>query len=290
MTATRTGNYPIGFRRVGGAAWQKDDAQLIAWARDNGFDCLDVKGDVQTIKAIQDAGLGVGTADLAKTGALITADADQRAEAVKANDQIIRRCVDLGVKVFFTCMLPADHEAKRSDNFDYMIAGYEPLAKLCDELGAHIAIEGYPGRGALACSPETLDPLFDKLDGPAMGVNYDPSHLIRLGIDPLAFLDDYIDRVYHVHGKDTELMSERQYSLGTQQPAAFDPGIAFGGTYWRYTIPGHGCMRWVRSFEMLAEAGYTGKVSIELEDANFNGNEDTEKLGLILSRQYLEGC
>ena len=67
-------------------------------------------------------------------------------------------------------------------------------------------------------------------------------------------------------------------------------GIGFGGSHWRYTIPGHGIMRWVEGFGMLAGRGYDGFVSVELEDANFNGSEDGEKQGLLLSRRYLEGC
>ena len=42
--------------------------------------------------------------------------------------------------------------------------------------------------------------------------------------------------------------------------------------------------------EILAAAGYDGFVSIELEDANFNGTEEGEKQGLLLARRFLEGC
>ena len=41
-----------------------------------------------------------------------------------------------------------------------------------------------------------------------MSANFDPSHLIRMGIDPLRFLEEFIDSVYHVHGKDTEILAE----------------------------------------------------------------------------------
>jgi hypothetical protein len=49
-------------------------------------------------------------------------------------------------------------------------------------------------------------------------------------------------------------------------------------------------MRWTEGLGILAEAGYDGFVSVELEDGNFNGTEEGEKLGLILGRQFLEGC
>ena len=49
-------------------------------------------------------------------------------------------------------------------------------------------------------------------------------------------------------------------------------------------------MRWTEAFRILTEAGYTGGVSIELEDENFNGTDEGEKQGLILSQQFLAGC
>jgi sugar phosphate isomerase/epimerase len=228
MATTRTGNISIGFRR-GWGQWQRDAPALCAWAAENGFECIDVSGDAAAVEAVQAAGMAVGSVDLAKFGQIITADADQRVEIVAANTKLIRECVDLGQRIFFTCLLPADPALPRKENFEHMLAGYEPLIQLCDELNAHIVIEGYPGPGALGCSPETLDVLFERFDTPAVGVNYDPSHLIRLGIDPLVFLGEYITKIFHIHAKDTELLTDRQYLLGTEQPPTFAPAIRLAG-------------------------------------------------------------
>lgn len=67
-------------------------------------------------------------------------------------------------------------------------------------------------------------------------------------------------------------------------------GIPYGGGHWRYAIPGHGQMRWSKALAILKDAGYGGMISIELEDANFNGTEEGEKQGLLLARRFLEGC
>jgi sugar phosphate isomerase/epimerase len=80
--------------------------------------------------------------------------------------------------------------------------------------------------------------------------------------------------VFHAHAKDTELFGGRLYDYGALQMAVDAPKIAFVGTYWRYTIPGHGCARWGRLLKVLADSGYSGKISIELEDCNFNGSEE----------------
>ena len=122
-----------------------------------------------------------------------------------------------------------------------------------------------------------------------MAVNFDPSHLIRMGIDPVRFLHEFAPRVSHVHGKDTEILGDELQEHGTLQPATFAKHHGFGEHYWRYTLPGHGCARWSRLFSILKDVHYQGMVCIELEDENFNGTEAGEKKGLELSRDFLVG-
>jgi sugar phosphate isomerase/epimerase len=117
-------------------------------------------------------------------------------------------------------------------------------------------------------------------------VNYDPSHLIRLGVDHVRFLREFATHVKHVHAKDTQLYPDALYEFGTQ-PATFAKPHGFGEWTWRYTIPGHGEARWVEIFSVLKEHGYRGAVSIELEDENFNGTDAGEQTALIQSRNFL---
>ncbi len=37
---------------------------------------------------------------------------------------------------------------------------------------------------------------------PEFGFNFDPSHLIWQGVDPVQFIRTFADRIYHVHVKD----------------------------------------------------------------------------------------
>lgn len=289
MAKTRTGGFGIGFRR-GWSDWQKDLPALCAWALENGFSCLDVGGNAADVKTVIDSGLSVGSVDLANWGGLMSPDAGERSAAVENTIAFVRQCVELGATRFFCVMLPKEPGRKRAENFDFMCESYRQVCRAMDEAGAKLVIEGYPGPGALCCTPETLRPFFDAVDSPAAGINFDPSHLLRMQIDPIRFLEEFGDRVFHIHGKDTELYDERLYELGSEQAAAFTSGFGFGGAVWRYTIPGQGVMRWRRGFEILGAAGYKGFVSIELEDMNFNGSEEGEKQGLLLGQRYLEGC
>ncbi|MXZ20482.1 MAG: sugar phosphate isomerase/epimerase, partial [Caldilineaceae bacterium SB0665_bin_25] len=183
-----------------------------------------------------------------------------------------------------------DPALPRLENYVYMVESFAALADVLEESGSHYVIEGWPGPGALCCTPETYRAFFRDVPSPSMSVNYDPSHLIRMGIDPLRFLTEFVDRVHHVHGKDTEILEENMYVYGHEQPATFAERIAFGAHSWRYTIPGQGLFRWGEGLRILAENGYGGAVSIELEDSNFNGAEESEKWGILHGARFLAGC
>jgi sugar phosphate isomerase/epimerase len=171
-----------------------------------------------------------------------------------------------------------------------MVESFGELVPALEKADARLAVEGWPGPGALCCTPEAYRALFKELGSGAVAVNYDPSHLVRMGIDHLCFLREFAGRVRHVHGKDTEIREEDLYEYGNLQPPTFARPVAFGSMHWRYAIPGHGLVRWGEVFRILGEHGYPGCVSIELEDANFNGTEEGEKRGFLLGAQFLEGC
>jgi sugar phosphate isomerase/epimerase len=287
---TRTGQFPIGFRR-GGSDWQRELGALIAWAQENALEAIDLRADTDpTIKTVLDAGLRVGSIDLPFVKPMISPDSGKRAEAIAQNADYVRACAPYGPVNFFLTMLPEKPDLPRAENFGYMVESFAELTPVLEQTGATLSIEGWPGPGALCCTPEGLRALFAQIPSDAMGINYDPSHLIRQGIDPLRFLREFADRVCHVHGKDAELLSENLYEFGNEQPPTFAQRIRYGALHWRYTIPGQGCMRWTEAFRILEAHGYSGCVSIELEDANFNGTTEGEQFGILQGAHFLQGC
>jgi sugar phosphate isomerase/epimerase len=287
---TRTGNFPIGFRRSR-AEWQANLAGLIDWSQSNGLEAVDLGTDApQTAKAMIEAGLRVGSVDLLEWPGMISADKAIRAEAVAKNAEYIRACAAYGPMNHFLVMLPKDPTLPRAENFGYMVESFSQLAPVLEESRSRLVIEGWPGPGALCCTPEGYRAFFKECPSPAMGINYDPSHLIRMNIDPLRFLREFVGRVYHVHGKDTEILTENLYEYGSEQPPTFAEKIPYGSLHWRYTIPGHGQMRWVEALRILKAHGYQGCVSIELEDANFYREAEAEKLGILQGARFLMGC
>jgi sugar phosphate isomerase/epimerase len=287
---TRTGSFPIGFRKSWWT-WQKDLAGLIRWAQESGFEAVDVERDGdKTGQSIIDAGLRIGSVDLLEWQGMISADKAKRADALAKNADYIKACAAYGVVNHFLVMLPENPDLPRRENFGYMVESFSQLAPVLEQHKARLVIEGWPGPGALCCTPEGYRALFEAIPSPAMGINYDPSHLIRMGIDPLRFLKEFVSRVYHVHGKDAEHFADNLYEYGHEQPPTFAEEMPFGSMAWRYTIPGHGTASWTRILGILKEAGYAGCVSIELEDMHFNGTEAGEKLGLLQAAHFLEGC
>ncbi|CAN5652489.1 hypothetical protein BH10CHL1_BH10CHL1_26700 [soil metagenome] len=284
---TRTGNYPIGFRR-GGTEWQRDIDSLIAWAKKNDLEAIDLGKDANVIgQKVLDAGLRIGSVDLRESKGMISPDRTTREKAVEDNAEFIHECSALGQTNFFLVMLPEKPQLPRAENFEYMVDSFSQLAPILEKYESQIVIEGWPGPGALCCTPEGYRALFSAIPSKAMGINYDPSHLLRMGIDPLRFLREFGDRVYHAHGKDTEILTENQYEYGTEQPATFMKPISFGAHSWRYTIPGHGITRWVEVMNILQEKDYQGGISIELEDSNFNGPTASEQNGILQGARFL---
>lgn len=285
---TRTGGFTIGFRR-GWSAWQKDLGAVIRFAKENGFGALDLGRDGdKTGKAVVDAGLRIGSVDLAEWNNMISADKGKRDAAVAKNRDYVKACAAYGPVNHFIVMLPEKPDLKRSENFKLMVESFSALAPVMEDAKARLVVEGWPGPGALCCNPYEYREFFKAVPSKAMGINFDPSHLIRMGIDPIRFLAEFKDRVCHIHGKDTELFPDALQEYGNLFPGP--KGHGFGEAVWRYTVPGHGVMKWSSGFEILKNAGYPGCVSVELEDENFNDTESGEKTGYNLGRTYLEGC
>lgn len=287
---TRTGSFPIGFRR-GGGDWQKDIKSLVNWAVQNDLSVIDLGRDAnESGHVARDAGLRIGSIDLAEREGMISPDKGKRTAAIERNREFIEACSVFGPVNYFIVMLPEDQTLSRRKNFGYMVDSFSELAPFFEANDARLVIEGWPGPGALCCTPEGYRVFFDQVPSDAMGINFDPSHLIRMGIDPMRFLNEFIERVYHVHGKDTEILTDNLYEYGYEQPATFANSYAYGAYAWRYTIPGHGIFPWTPALRILMENGYSGCVSIELEDANFYRVAEAEQLGILKGAQFLEGA
>ena len=112
-------------------------------------------GDADTSAAkLKDAGIRVGSADLPSWSGLITADKGKQAEAIAKQAAYLEACAAHGVNNYFIVMLPEDASKKRSENFALMVEGLNELTPHLEKHGGRLVIEGWPGPGALCCTPE----------------------------------------------------------------------------------------------------------------------------------------
>ncbi len=244
--------------------WTKEEAKL---------DAVDLPGPAaEWVSAVRGAGLAVGSVDAPAVGASLSADAGKRREAVEQIKRTLDAMAEQDLHVLFVCLIPEDRTQPRRETFRIWAETYPEIVAHAEARQVRLAMEPYPGPGphypTIGCTPEMYQRMFAVIDSPSLGICYDPSHYVRLGIDYLRVLDEFGNRVVHVHGKDTELLPERQYEQGYLGPT-FDNDIGWSGGYWRYCIPGHGEVNWAKVAFRLRAAGYQGTISIELEDHLF---------------------
>ena len=58
-------------------------------------------------------------------------------------------------------------------------------------------------------NPKAWELMFDAVPSKAIGLEWEPAHQMVQLIDPLPVLEQWIDRVYHLHGKDCTIHWDR---------------------------------------------------------------------------------
>ncbi|MBI3920742.1 MAG: sugar phosphate isomerase/epimerase [Armatimonadetes bacterium] len=280
--------------RYPGMAGELGFEGLCAWLKENGFEALDTPPlDKDMKKAMEAAGLALGTVDMdfGAVGKALSADKAKRREGVAAIKKGMTRAASLGAHTIFTCLIPEDYSKSRAENFEYFKLSFPDVVGHAESLNLNIAIEPYPGPGptypALGCTPEMWRAIFEFLPSPNLGICFDPSHLVRMHIDYLRALHEFADRVRHVHAKDTEINAEHLYETGIFG-LTFGKAYICGDRWWRYAIPGDGCVDWRTVVLRLMDAGYDGCLCIELEDHNYYPEVEKQKAGLLASKCQLE--
>ncbi|KRG15402.1 hypothetical protein ACA30_07230 [Virgibacillus soli] len=284
-------NFQIGMR-IPPYIGKQGIEQVAHWAADIGLDVIDVPVyNEKTKTALHSLGLEVGSVDLKNTSSLLSEDETSRADAIKSMKQQITEVSELGGKVMFMVLVPQDANQSREKSISIWKETFPEVVSHAEEKGIYMALEGWPGPApqypAIGCTPETIRAMFNHIPSKHFGLNYDPSHLVRLGIDYLRVLAEFGDRVNYCHGKDTEILRDELYEFGTL-PTTFGANYGFSDGSWRYTIPGHGDVEWGKVAVRLEKIGYKGPISIELEDQRFWGSLEAEQQGIIKAKNHLE--
>jgi sugar phosphate isomerase/epimerase len=150
---------------------------------------------------------------------------------------------------------------------------WREVAPFAGEHGVKIALEMHPGM--LVYNVETMLRLREAA-GPAIGCNFDPSHLFWNGADPVAAIRKLGDAIYHVHGKDCYVDPFNISVNGCNDNKPYDQIVNRAWTF-RSVGYGHGTTVWKDIVSAFRVTGYDYVISIEHEDALMSGDEGLAK-------------
>ncbi|TQS40025.1 sugar phosphate isomerase/epimerase family protein [Cryptosporangium phraense] len=161
-------------------------------------------------------------------------------------------------------MFPPVPSSMIDRGYEDFASRWNPILDVFDDCGVRFAHEVHPSEIAYDywSTVRTLEAIGHR---PAFGLNFDPSHFVWQDLDPVGFLWDFKDRIYHVDCKESvKQFNGRNGRLGSHLPWG-DPRRG-----WDFVSTGHGDVPWEPVFRMLNSIGYTGPISIEWEDAGMD--------------------
>lgn len=285
-------------------------ADVAAWSGKNGFSALEIAcwpdtggekrryagtshinvdgltqqqaGDINGMLA--DAGVEVS--GLGYYPNPLHADRAHRDEVIAHLKKVITAASTMGVGIVNT-FIGGDRSLSVDDNWTRAQQIFAPIVAHAKDAGVTLCFENcpmifstdeWPGGHNIAYSPRIWRRIFDEW-GNAVGMNFDPSHLIWQMIDQPRFIKEFGARFGHVHAKD--LMIDRD--------GLYDHGIMSAGMGWQIPrLCGLGDVDWSGFFSGLYLAGYDGPVVIEHEDRLFEGSDEKVKRGFCLARDVLQ--
>jgi sugar phosphate isomerase/epimerase len=158
---------------------------------------------------------------------------------------------------------------------------WNPIFDVFDEVGIRFALEVHPTE--IAYDIYTTQRALDAVDRrPAFGINFDPSHLYHQFIDPVAFVEEFADRIYHVHVKDAIRRLDGRHSILSSH-------LSFGDRRrgWDFVSPGRGGIDFEQIVRTLNQIGYDGPLSVEWEDSGMQRERGAvEALKLVQSVNF----
>ena len=283
--------------------------EVAAWAGSVGFEALEIACWPKSagpsrryagtshidVAALSKAEAGEIVAALGEKGQAVSAlgyypnplhpDAEHRATVIAHLKKVIEAAGLMGVGVVNT-FCGGDARQTVDDNWQEALKVWPALIAHARDHGVRLAFENcpmifsndeWPGGHNIAYSPYVWRRIIETWDG-AVGMNFDPSHLVWQMIDQARFISEFGAHMLHVHAKD--LMIDRD--------GLYERGIMSTGMGWQVPrMPGLGDVNWNTIFSGLYRAGYDGPVIIEHEDRRFEGSDEAVKRGFLLARDVL---
>jgi sugar phosphate isomerase/epimerase len=267
--------------------------ERVRFAKEAGFACLELQatpgstldpkqlGDnLHSVReTLQEQGIGV-SALACYFNHLEDGQEAERAEYFKSLLELAPKLDCSVVATMSGCTNKSRETGRLEDSIDSFQRVFSEHARVAEANGVKIAFENWPGGHPwpllinIAISPAGWDMMFDAVSSPALGLEYDPSHLARLMIDYIKPIKRYKERIHHVHAKDTTIRTDVLNEVGWP-----------GQGWWNYSIPSRGSVDWTAFFNELKAIGYSGDVDIEHEDPEYVNDKFDE--GLYIGQKFL---
>ena len=198
----------------------------------------------------------------------------KRAWAIEAQKKAARAAKKLGVKVVcgFTgspiwhliYSFPPVSKKMIDDGFKIFADTWNPILDVYAQEGIRFALEVHPTEIAfdIVTAKRALETLNYRKE---FGFNFDPSHLHWQGMDPVRFIQEFPDRIFHVHMKDAIITLDGRSGILASYLNFDQPGRG-----WNFRSLGRGEINFEDIVRELNVAGYQGPLSVEWEDAGMD--------------------
>jgi sugar phosphate isomerase/epimerase len=265
--------------------------QVLAFARDEGFACVEVMCwpvgkaerkyagithvDVSRFSQAQADDVnalceerGVAISALGYYPNPLDPDLAGARRVVEHFKKVILAAEKLGLKNVNT-FVDRDWTKSVDGNWPRFLKTWKPLIAFAEDHGVKVGIENcpmlfsddeWPGGKNLAMCPAIWRRMFSDIPSKNFGLNYDPSHPVLLRFDPFKPLLEFAGKLFHVHAKDVLFNRAQCDDWGV---------LGLPKEYHQPRIPGFGELDWGKFMGALMAAGYDGPVCIEVEDETF---------------------
>jgi hypothetical protein len=173
------------------------------------------------------------------------------------------------------------------DNWPRFLEVWRPLVRFAEDQGVRIGIENcpmfftgdeWPGGKNLMTTPARWRRAFADIPSANFGLNFDPSHFALQFIQPASALQEFKDRLFHLHAKDVKIHRDRLDQVGI-----FAPPLEWH----QPRVPGFGEIDWAAFMAAVMETGYDGPICIEVEDDTFGNSLAGRQRALRVARDVL---
>jgi sugar phosphate isomerase/epimerase len=200
------------------------------------------------------------------------------------------RCIDAARK-HFNCDIVAGFvgaidDKPVPDSIPQFRKVWTELAKRAEANGVRIAWENCDMGGTwqsakwnIAHASTAWEMLFNEVQSPAVGLEWEPCHHLGSFVDPLPQLRKWLPKVFHLHGKDATVAWD----------IIREVGIRGGKQFVWHRHPGFGDTNWTDVITILRMAKWRGAIDIEgWHDPVYR--DELEMTGQVHALNYLKQC